>query len=82
MCGGEGGLFGQEEERVLGPAARTLGIAGPLPIFDMELESRDAADAISFMVCRALAAWLFQAFIVVPNDWKALPAACSASSKR
>ena len=28
---GEGGLFGQEEERVLGPAARTLGIAGPLP---------------------------------------------------
>ncbi len=28
---GEGGLFGQEEERTLGPAARTLGIAGPLP---------------------------------------------------
>ncbi len=28
---GEGGLFGHEEERVLGPAARTLGIAGPLP---------------------------------------------------
>ncbi len=28
---GEGGLFGHEEERSLGPAARTLGIAGPLP---------------------------------------------------
>ncbi len=28
---GEGGLFGQEEERILAPAARTLGIAGPLP---------------------------------------------------
>jgi 4-hydroxythreonine-4-phosphate dehydrogenase len=28
---GEGGLFGHEEERVLGPAARALGIAGPLP---------------------------------------------------
>jgi len=28
---GEGGLFGHEEERVLAPAARTLGIAGPLP---------------------------------------------------
>jgi len=28
---GEGGLFGQEEGRVLEPAARTLGIAGPLP---------------------------------------------------
>ena len=28
---GEGGLFGHEEARVLGPAARTLGIAGPLP---------------------------------------------------
>ena len=29
--GGEGGLFGDEDERVLGPAARTLGVAGPLP---------------------------------------------------
>ena len=29
--GGEGGLFGHEEERVLGPAARTLGLIGPLP---------------------------------------------------
>jgi 4-hydroxythreonine-4-phosphate dehydrogenase len=28
---GEGGLFGDEEERVLRPAAATLGIAGPLP---------------------------------------------------
>ena len=28
---GEGGLFGDEDERVLGPAARTLGAAGPLP---------------------------------------------------
>ncbi len=28
---GEGGLFGQEEARILAPAARTLGIAGPLP---------------------------------------------------
>jgi len=28
---GEGGLFGDEEERVLGPAARALGAAGPLP---------------------------------------------------
>lgn len=28
---GEGGLFGHEEERSLGPAARALGIAGPLP---------------------------------------------------
>jgi 4-hydroxythreonine-4-phosphate dehydrogenase len=28
---GEGGLFGHEEERVMAPAARTLGIAGPLP---------------------------------------------------
>jgi 4-hydroxythreonine-4-phosphate dehydrogenase len=28
---GEGGLFGYEEERVLAPAARQLGIAGPLP---------------------------------------------------
>jgi len=28
---GEGGLFGHEEARVLEPAARTLGIAGPLP---------------------------------------------------
>ncbi|MGQ0703954.1 MAG: 4-hydroxythreonine-4-phosphate dehydrogenase PdxA [Gemmatimonadales bacterium] len=28
---GEQGLFGDEEARVLGPAARTLGIAGPLP---------------------------------------------------
>ena len=28
---GEGGLFGHEEERVLRPAARTLGIIGPLP---------------------------------------------------
>jgi len=28
---GEGGLFGHEEERVLRPAAETLGIAGPLP---------------------------------------------------
>jgi 4-hydroxythreonine-4-phosphate dehydrogenase len=28
---GEGGLFGHEEERVLAPAARQLGIAGPLP---------------------------------------------------
>lgn len=28
---GEQGLFGDEEERVLAPAARTLGIAGPLP---------------------------------------------------
>lgn len=28
---GEGGLFGDEEARVLAPAARTLGIAGPLP---------------------------------------------------
>jgi 4-hydroxythreonine-4-phosphate dehydrogenase len=28
---GEGGLFGHEEERTLAPAARTLGIAGPLP---------------------------------------------------
>jgi 4-hydroxythreonine-4-phosphate dehydrogenase len=27
---GEGGLFGNEEERTLAPAARTLGIAGPL----------------------------------------------------
>lgn len=29
--GGEGGLFGLEETRILGPAARTLDIAGPLP---------------------------------------------------
>lgn len=29
--GGEGGLFGDEEERVLRPAARALGAAGPLP---------------------------------------------------
>jgi 4-hydroxythreonine-4-phosphate dehydrogenase len=28
---GESGLFGDEDERVLGPAARTLGAAGPLP---------------------------------------------------
>ena len=28
---GEGGLFGDEESRVLGPAARALGAAGPLP---------------------------------------------------
>jgi 4-hydroxythreonine-4-phosphate dehydrogenase len=28
---GEGGLFGHEEARVLAPAARTLGITGPLP---------------------------------------------------
>ena len=28
---GESGLFGDEEERVLGPAARTLEAAGPLP---------------------------------------------------
>src|SRR4051812_22910089 len=28
---GESGLFGDEEERVLGPAARELGAAGPLP---------------------------------------------------
>jgi 4-hydroxythreonine-4-phosphate dehydrogenase len=28
---GESGLFGDEEERVLGPAARALGAAGPLP---------------------------------------------------
>lgn len=28
---GEGGLFGDEEERVLRPAAATLGAAGPLP---------------------------------------------------
>ena len=28
---GEGGLFGHEEERTLGPAAAELGIAGPLP---------------------------------------------------
>jgi 4-hydroxythreonine-4-phosphate dehydrogenase len=28
---GEGGLFGHEEERTLAPAARRLGIAGPLP---------------------------------------------------
>jgi 4-hydroxythreonine-4-phosphate dehydrogenase len=28
---GEGGLFGQEEARTLAPAARSLGIAGPLP---------------------------------------------------
>jgi len=28
---GEGGLFGHEEERVLEPAARELGFAGPLP---------------------------------------------------
>ena len=28
---GEGGLFGDEDERILRPAARTLGIAGPLP---------------------------------------------------
>ena len=29
--GGESGLFGDEDERVLAPAARTLGAAGPLP---------------------------------------------------
>ena len=28
---GEGGLFGHEEERVLRPAAETLGVVGPLP---------------------------------------------------
>jgi len=28
---GEGGLFGHEEERTLGPAARELGFEGPLP---------------------------------------------------
>jgi 4-hydroxythreonine-4-phosphate dehydrogenase len=28
---GEGGLFGDEDERVLAPAARELGAAGPLP---------------------------------------------------
>ena len=28
---GEGGLFGDEEERVLGPAAVALGAVGPLP---------------------------------------------------
>jgi 4-hydroxythreonine-4-phosphate dehydrogenase len=28
---GEGGLFGHEEERTMAPAARQLGIAGPLP---------------------------------------------------
>jgi 4-hydroxythreonine-4-phosphate dehydrogenase len=28
---GESGLFGDEEERILGPAARDLGAAGPLP---------------------------------------------------
>ena len=28
---GEGGLFGDEDERILAPAARTLGAAGPLP---------------------------------------------------
>ena len=28
---GEGGLFGDEEERILRPAAQQLGIAGPLP---------------------------------------------------
>jgi len=29
--GGEGGLFGHEEERVLGPAARASGLEGPFP---------------------------------------------------
>src|SRR5439155_5938353 len=29
--GGESGLFGDEDERLLAPAARTLGAAGPLP---------------------------------------------------
>jgi len=29
--GGEQGLFGDEEERILAPAAQTLGAAGPLP---------------------------------------------------
>ncbi len=28
---GEGGLFGDEDDRILGPAARQLGAAGPLP---------------------------------------------------
>ena len=28
---GEGGLFGHEDDRILAPAARTLGIAGPFP---------------------------------------------------
>jgi 4-hydroxythreonine-4-phosphate dehydrogenase len=28
---GEGGLFGEEDEKVLAPAARELGAAGPLP---------------------------------------------------
>jgi 4-hydroxythreonine-4-phosphate dehydrogenase len=28
---GESGLFGDEEDRILGPAARALGAAGPLP---------------------------------------------------
>ena len=28
---GEGGLFGDEDDRVLAPAAHTLGAAGPLP---------------------------------------------------
>ena len=43
---------------------------------------REAADAMFFIVSKAPAAWLFQAFIVVPNVWKALPAVCSASSNR
>jgi 4-hydroxythreonine-4-phosphate dehydrogenase len=29
--GGEGGLFGDEDTRILAPAARTLGAAGPFP---------------------------------------------------
>jgi len=29
--GGEGGLFGDEDRILLEPAARTLGVAGPLP---------------------------------------------------
>ena len=63
-------------------AGWAAGVAAPPPIFAMELDSREAADAMSFIVSKALAAWLFQAFIVVPNVWKALPAVCSASSNR
>ncbi len=33
---GESGLFGDEDERVLAPAAKALGAAGPLPVPDYE----------------------------------------------
>jgi 4-hydroxythreonine-4-phosphate dehydrogenase len=44
---GESGLFGDEEERILGPAARALGAAGPLPADTVFVRAmRDEFDAV------------------------------------